>query len=76
MSATTTHDPTTVHEAARLIQAEYLEMPGMQLTRPQVCRLWHLEPDVCDAVLEALVHDHFLEKTARQSYVLSPYKRH
>jgi hypothetical protein len=53
-----------------LVQAEYLEMPGLQLTRPQVRRLWGLEDQECDAVLGQLVASHFLRRTAREEYVL------
>ena len=34
----------------RLIQAEYLEMPGFHLTRPQVRRLRGLEPRLRDTL--------------------------
>jgi hypothetical protein len=66
----------TVEESAvtdwlRLIQAEYLEMPGLDLTKPQVRRLWGLEPHLCDAVLDTLVAVEFLKKTPRETYVLS-----
>jgi hypothetical protein len=53
-----------------LVKAEYLEMPGLQLTRPQVRRLWALEERTCDAVLNELVATHFLRQTARDAYVL------
>ena len=55
---------------AHLIQAEYLEMPGLQLTRAQVRRLWGLEDRTCDAVLEQLLAVHFLKRTPRDAYVL------
>lgn len=54
-----------------LIQAEYREIPGLHLTRPQARRLWNLEPDMCDALLEALVAVDFLRKTPRNGYVLA-----
>ena len=46
-----TTNETTLHDWLRLIEAEYLEMPGLNLTKPQVQRLWALEPRLCDAVL-------------------------
>ena len=55
----------------RLIQAEYIEMPGLHLTKPQAQRLWGLEPPVCDALLEALVASEFLNKTPQGLYVRS-----
>jgi hypothetical protein len=60
----------TATEWLRLIRSEYLEIPGLQLTRPQVQRLWGLEPDMCDALLETLVASEFLRKTRREAYVL------
>jgi hypothetical protein len=53
-----------------LVQAEYLEMPGLQLTKAQVRRLWGLEDNTCDAVLEELQAIHFLRRTEGDLYVL------
>jgi hypothetical protein len=60
----------TVTDWLRVVQAEYLEMPGLQLTKPQIRRLWGLEPDTCDALLEQLLAAHFLRRTLRDAYVL------
>jgi hypothetical protein len=54
----------------RLIRAEYLEMPGMQLTKPQIRRLWCLDEDACDALVDALVSSGFLRQTPRGAYAL------
>jgi hypothetical protein len=54
-----------------LIRAEYLEMPGLKLTKPQVRRFWSLEAAACDALLDALVDARFLAKTRHESYVLA-----
>jgi hypothetical protein len=53
-----------------LVQAEYLEMPGLQLTRPQMQRLWGLDDNTCDALLEQLLVTHFLRRTHEDAYVL------
>jgi len=53
-----------------LVQAEYLEMPGLHLTRPQIRRLWGLEDDTCDALLKQLLATHFLRRTPGDAYVL------
>ena len=66
-----TVEQSNVTDWLRLIQAEYLEMPGLHLTKTQVQRLWGLEPDLCDAVLDTLVAAEFLKKTPRETYVLS-----
>ena len=52
-----------------LIRAEYLEIPGLHLTKPQVQRLWSLESTTCDAVLEALEAVRFLRRTHTGAYV-------
>jgi hypothetical protein len=42
------------------IQAEFLEMPGLQLTIAQAQRLYGLDRTVCAAALDALVDANFL----------------
>jgi hypothetical protein len=54
----------------RLVQAEYLEMPGLQLTRPQVRRQWGLDQEICDALLDELIAQHVLRRTSGDEYVL------
>jgi hypothetical protein len=54
----------------RLVQAEYREMPGLNLTRPQIQRLWGLHGETCDALVEHLVTTHFLRRTSGDEYVL------
>ena len=66
-----TAEQSTIHDWLRLIQAEYLEMPGLNLTKRQVQRLWKLEPHMCDVLLDALVASEFLKKTHREAYVLA-----
>lgn len=51
------------------IKAEYLDLPGLQLTRWQAQRLWGLEAMQCDALLGALVDSAFLRRTAEGMYV-------
>lgn len=54
-----------------LIQGEYIELPGLCLTKPQIQRLWGLDPHTCDALLDALLTAKFLEKTPHDAYVLA-----
>ena len=63
-------EQSTVTDWLHLVQAEYLEMPGLQLTKAQVRRLWGLEDRTCDAVLGQLLAMHFLKRTLRDVYVL------
>ena len=54
-----------------LIKGEYREMPGLQLTRAQVRRLWSLDSAVCDDLLETLEDSHFLRINPQGCYVLA-----
>jgi hypothetical protein len=60
---------TTVVDWIHLIRAEYLEIPGLHLTRNQVRRLWGLDDLTCDALLEALVDVRFLRQTRTGAYI-------
>jgi hypothetical protein len=64
------HDPLDIDPWVSRIRAEYLEMPALCLTRPQVQRLWSLDPTVCDTLLTVLVDTHVLAQTDRGAYVL------
>ena len=59
----------TIEDWLQLIRGEYLEIPGLRLTKPQVQRLWGLDPVMCEALLAALVDVGFLRCTRRQAYV-------
>ena len=50
------------------ICAEYLEMPGLQLTVKQAQRLWGLDEETCEHVLEFLIETRFLVRTRRNLY--------
>jgi hypothetical protein len=61
-----------VHERERrMVRDEYLEMPGLCLTVPQIQRLWGFDPSVCESVLAELVSTGFLRCTPGGEYVLS-----
>ena len=59
----------TAADWIQMIRSEYLEMPGLHLTRTQVRRLWSLDPATCDALLDALVGMNFLRLTDTGAYV-------
>ena len=42
------------------VRGEYREMPGLQLTLAQACRLWNTDLTVSQQVLDALVETAFL----------------
>lgn len=51
------------------IKAEYLEMPGLHLTRAQMKRLCGLTDAACDAVINTLMDQHFLTRAADGAFV-------
>ena len=51
-----------------LIRAEYLESPGLHLTKLQVQRLWGLDDVTAEALLSALMDVKFLRRTHRNAY--------
>ena len=54
------------------IRGEYSEMPGLRLTVAQACRLWQIDGQTCERVLEQLVRESFLYKTASGAYIALP----
>jgi hypothetical protein len=60
---------THVTDWLQLIRSEYLEDPGLCLTRVQAQRLWGLDPVTSEALLAALVDLKFLRRTSRDGYV-------
>jgi hypothetical protein len=53
------------------IQAEYREMPGLQLTEGQMRRLWGLDGATCAVIIAALIGSGFLCETPKHAYVLA-----
>jgi hypothetical protein len=54
--------------ALQRAQAEFMEMPGLQLTEAQASRLWSFDSALCSAVLTALVESRFLVRTRNASF--------
>ena len=59
----------TYNRLVERVRAEYLEMPGLQLTIAQAKRLWALDEATCAAVLSALLARRFLVRTASGTHV-------
>lgn len=57
------------------IRGEFHEMPGLRLTLPQAVRLWGIDAGVCQALLDRLVQEKTLARTADGSYVALPSPR-
>ena len=53
------------------IRADYLEMPGMALSRRQMQRLWSLDATTCDTLVSRLVRTGFLKERSDRTYVRS-----
>ena len=58
-------------DVLRRARAEYLEMPGLRLTRAQAQRLWGLDSRTCDQLLVRLTETRFLAQTRDGAFVLS-----
>jgi hypothetical protein len=54
------------------IRGEYREMPGLHLTFRQACRLWQLDAAECEGMLESLVAEGFLVRTAGGAFMAMP----
>ena len=59
----------TLAELLQRIREEYREMPNLRLTPSQATRLFGLEPSICATMLDALVNEHFLSRTADGLFV-------
>ena len=55
-------------EALRLAQAEFSEMPGLQLTEAQAASRWCFDSALCSAVLSVLVEQRFLVQKRDASF--------
>ena len=51
------------------VRAEYGEMPGLCLTVQQACRLWQLNLTDCTRILELLVAQHVLKRSATGAFI-------
>ena len=51
-----------------IVRGEFCEMPGLQLTKPQIQRLLGIELATCDALVDELVDQNFLKLTQRGAY--------
>jgi hypothetical protein len=48
-----------------IVPAEYLERPGLHLTKAQMQRLWGFDQQICDQVRNALIAANFLKRADR-----------
>lgn len=50
-------------------RADFVEMPGLELTLPQAVRLWNLGVEECRLVLDALADAGFVKWTHRRTVI-------
>ena len=55
---------TTVADWLQIIRGEFAEVPGLHLTRSQFQRLWGLDGETCDTLLDVLLDQKFLRQTS------------
>jgi hypothetical protein len=53
----------------QIIRSEYAEMPGLHLSRRQAQRLWGLDAECCQALLDTLESKHYLKRTEKDMYM-------
>ena len=58
-----------IEDVLQRIQGEFVEMPGLCLTAAQAQRLWNLDRDFCDKLLDALVEAKFLAQRRDGSFI-------
>ena len=59
---------TPVTQWLQIVRKEFQEIPGQKLTKSQVQRLWGLDQDTCEVLVEALVQARFLTRTSTGAY--------
>ena len=64
-----------VADCVQRVRAEYLDLPGLSLTARQAQRLWNLDSETCQLVLDMMVRDTFLRRTSQAQYVRGDWCR-
>ena len=59
-----------VERVIEIVHAEYRQMPGLQLTKPQMRRFLGIDVETCEVVLDRLERERFLRRTPTDVYVL------
>jgi len=69
------HVDWTTSDWLAIVRSEYLEMPGLRLTRCQARRMWGLDDSTCGAILNELVMVGFLRISDDGSYTRTRFDR-
>ena len=64
-----------LEDCVQRIRAEYLDLPGLSLTARQAQRLWSLDSETCQRVLDMMIRDNFLRRTPQAQYVRGDWCR-
>jgi hypothetical protein len=59
----------SIARSVGLVRSEYLESPGLELTRSEARRFWNFDTVTCDVVLDLLTATKFLRQTSAGSFV-------
>jgi hypothetical protein len=59
----------SIVDLSRIVRGEYLEWPGLSLTKAQIQRLWSLGPATCDALIDSLTASGFLRRAVNGTFV-------
>lgn len=62
-------------DLVRRVRGEFNEMPGLRLTLAQACRLWQLDVQTCEAILDWLVSERVLHRSGDGRYLALPVPR-
>jgi DNA-binding IclR family transcriptional regulator len=60
-----------IDQDALRVRNEFLEVPGLAVSAPQVARLFGLRSEHAGAILQTLEREHFLEQSASGMYQLA-----
>jgi hypothetical protein len=61
--------PETMNDWVELVKSEFLEMPGLHLSKRQAQRLWNLDGPSTEAILGRLESSQFLRRIDDDMYI-------
>jgi hypothetical protein len=61
-------DDDTLTGITKVIRSEFMEIPGLVLTRDQIRRLWAIDPEIAHQVIAQLLQSGFLRVGAHGRY--------
>jgi hypothetical protein len=64
-----------VEQLIARVRAEYLQSPGLALTKEQMQRHWVLDASACDTIVDALMASGFLHQRADRCFVRAAASR-